>query len=85
MAENNKRLTLVRVNDAFNRLGMSKSSFYSKIKEGTIPPPIQISRRMAGYEAQEVDEVIKGRMKNLSENEMIKLSQDIVERRKTIQ
>ena len=46
---------IIRMNTVRDRTGLSRSTIYRKIAEGTFPPQIKISINGAGWRASDID------------------------------
>jgi len=57
MADSILRLTSVQ-----SRIGLSRSTIYERIKNGTFPRPIYIGERAIGFIEREIDEWIEARI-----------------------
>ncbi|MDF2179101.1 AlpA family phage regulatory protein [Aliiglaciecola sp. CAU 1673] len=49
----------LRQKEASDKFGLSKSTFYQRIKEGLLPPPVQLGGRAVGWLEHELAEVAK--------------------------
>lgn len=49
---------LLRLPAVIKRVGMSRSSVYRKIQEGSFPAPIKISERLNGWPESAIDDWI---------------------------
>jgi prophage regulatory protein len=49
------RLSILRRNQVEERTGLSRSTIYLRIKEGTFPRPINIGSRAVGWLENEID------------------------------
>ena len=47
---------ILRLNAVLDRTGLSRSTLYRKIADGTFPRQIRISRRCAGWREHEVEQ-----------------------------
>ena len=53
-----KQERILRIPDVKQRIGLSRSSIYGMIREGTFPKPIRLNVRCVGWLESEVDEWI---------------------------
>ena len=53
---------ILRINTVLERTGLSRSTLYRKIQQGTFPKQIAISTRCAGWRASAVAEWMKNPM-----------------------
>lgn len=66
----NSHQSLVRPNDVLKLLKIGKSTLYAKIKDGVLPPPVKISKRLSVWEAREIDLVIQAIMSEATIEEL---------------
>jgi prophage regulatory protein len=52
-----------RLQDVIDQTKLSGSTIYSKINDGTFPPPVKLSTRAVGWVSSEIDEWIDERIK----------------------
>ena len=50
-----KKPSILRLNDVMRRIGLSRSTIYQRITEGTFPKPISLGDRAIGWLESEVD------------------------------
>lgn len=76
---------LIRVEPARDKTGDARSTFYAKVKDGLMPPPIRLggerSRSVAWVE-REIDAVIAARVAGKSDDEVRDLIRDLVAARR---
>lgn len=53
---------LLRLNEVKQRTGLSKSSIYNQITDGTFPEPVQIGARAVAWVEDEIEEWINNRI-----------------------
>ena len=53
---------ILRLKDVLTLTGLSRSSIYLQISEGTFPNQISIGKRAVGWEASSIDEWIQQRI-----------------------
>lgn len=53
---------IIRLAEVKSKTGMSRSSIYERVKDGTFPPPIKITNHAVGWIEQEVDDWIAHRI-----------------------
>ena len=56
---NQTKLTILRLNKVKDRTGLSRSTIYLRIQEGTFPKPIKLGERAVGWLENEVDGWLK--------------------------
>ena len=54
--------TILRLPAVQSRIGLSRSTIYERIKNGTFPRPIYIGERAIGFIEREIDEWIEARI-----------------------
>jgi len=54
--------SILRLPAVQSRIGLSRSTIYERIKNGTFPRPIYIGERAIGFIESEVDEWIQARI-----------------------
>jgi prophage regulatory protein len=64
-------------------MGISRSSIYQKIREGTIPPPVALGSRSIGWPLSEIVAVNSGRIRGCSAEEICGLVARLVAARRT--
>jgi prophage regulatory protein len=55
-------LEILRLNQVKQRCGLSRSTIYSRVKEGTFPPPVDLGPNSVGWLASEVERWIEDRI-----------------------
>jgi len=55
---------LIRGPEVRSQVGLSNSTIYNKIKEGTFPKPIKIGERAKAWDSFAVDEWVEEKIKN---------------------
>jgi prophage regulatory protein len=64
MAEPDERiLTILRRKQVEVRTGLSRSTIYARVKDGTFPPPISLGAKAVGWLQNEVEEWITDRIR----------------------
>ena len=76
--------SFIRANKAQLVLGLPKSTFYSHISEGLLPPPIRLGKRSVGWLESEINAIIRARIQNRSDDEIKVLVQCLVNERQSI-
>ena len=76
--------SFIRANKAQSVLSLPKSTFYSQISEGLLPPPIRLGKRSVGWLESEINAVIRARIQNRSDDEIKVLVQCFVDQRKNL-
>ena len=76
--------SFIRANKAQSVLRLPKSTFYSQISEGLLPPPIRLGKRSVGWLESEINAVIRARIQNRSDDEIKVLVQCLINERQSI-
>lgn len=63
-----KNINLIRTAKLAELLGVSKSQIYNMIRDGELPPRVQISSRACGWRASDIDEWIEERTEDPAES-----------------
>lgn len=74
--------TFLRAPDAMKGFGIGHSTFYGRISEGLLPPPIKFGPRMSVWPSDELDAVMAAIVAGVSEDQIRALVADLVARRK---
>ena len=61
---NQERITILRRKKVETRTGLSRSTIYLRIHEGTFPKPINLGPRAVGWVENEIDTWLESRIKN---------------------
>jgi prophage regulatory protein len=59
---NQEKLSILRRKQVEKRTGLSRSTIYLRIQEGTFPRPINIGARAVGWLENEIDEWLAARL-----------------------
>jgi len=54
--------SLIRLREVKERVGLSRSAIYARIKIGTFPSPVPIGPRSIGFIASEIEQWIQARI-----------------------
>ena len=57
-----KHLTILRLKNVKNRTGISRSSIYLKVSEGTFPRQVSLGARSVGWLESDINDWIAGRV-----------------------
>lgn len=76
--------SLIRASKAQKALGLPKSSFYSQVSEGLLPPTIRLGKRSVGWLESEINAIIRARIQNRSDDEIKVLVQCLINERQSI-
>lgn len=74
----------IRASAAQSALALPKSSFYARIEEGLLPPPIRLGKRSVGWLESEINAVIRARIQNRSDDEIKALVQQQIQKRREL-
>ncbi|MFN5745554.1 MAG: helix-turn-helix transcriptional regulator [Methylococcaceae bacterium] len=53
---------MLRLKQVASRIGLSKSSIYQRIQEGSFPAPVALGKRAVGWDSTEIDAWIEERL-----------------------
>jgi len=62
--------------------GLSRTTIYRRIKEELFIPPVDIGGNMVGWPAEEVDAINKARIAGKSDDDIKRLVEDLLSKRK---
>ncbi len=74
-------LKYLRIKEVTNLCGLPKSSFYEKIKQGLMPPPISLGERAVAWVDFEIDAVNRALLAGASKEDIKALVLNLVEQR----
>ncbi|MCC2615920.1 AlpA family phage regulatory protein [Aestuariibacter halophilus] len=75
--------TINRKPEVIKRLGISRSTFHTRLNEQLLPPPISLGDRAVGFLQHEIDAVITAMAAGQSKTEIKALVAELVKRRKS--
>lgn len=70
--------------EAAKRFGLAKSSFYDRVSQGLIAPPISLGGRAKAYVETEIDAVLKAMVTGKNEDEIKALVLGLVQQRQEL-
>ena len=73
--------TMLRLPAVTTRTGLSRSTIYARIEEGTIPKPISLGGRAVGWPDFEIDAVNQARLQGKTDTEVRDLVAQLVRAR----
>jgi prophage regulatory protein len=82
MANENQALTILRCNQVKERTGLSRSTIYLRIQEGTFPKPVNLGIRAVGWPSGEVAAIIAAFVAGKKDDEIRALVAKMEEARK---
>lgn len=71
----------LRVREAIKKTGLSKSTFYEKVKEGVFPKPIKIGKTSLWIE-EEIDTVLRAYAAGMPETQIKRIVKRLEQQRK---
>jgi prophage regulatory protein len=77
-------LKIIRRKQVEARVGLSRSSIYAAIAQGTFPKPVNIGARAVGWPAHECDEIIAARVAGKADSEIRELVARLVAARASL-
>lgn len=72
---------LIRLQDALQMTGISKSLHYLWIKNGLMIPPVKLGKRCAAYPSNEITSINAARIAGKSDTEIKTLVTSLIEKR----
>ena len=75
---------IIRLDEAKEILGLSKSSFYNRIKEGALPSPINLGGRAVGWVEQEISVILNAMIAGRSQTDIKSLVTDLTNKRQEL-
>lgn len=63
-SKSNASERFLRLPDVTSKVGLGKSSIYEKVRQGTFPAPVKLSRRAVCWPSSTVDAWMADRMKD---------------------
>ena len=78
---NKTQIHFKKLSEILPLFGCGKSTFYQKINNGLICPPVSLGERAVGYLAHEVDSVLQAMAAGKSQVEIKKIVQRLVDSR----
>jgi len=79
---NQEALTIIRLKHVKNRIGLSRSTIYLRIQEGTFPRPVSLGSRAVGWPANEVTAINAARIAGNTDDEIRILVKELEAARK---
>ena len=73
--------TILRLPQVQAWTGLSRSTIYSRVQEGLLPPPFAIGKRARGWSASEISSVNRALISGAAEAEIKRLIFELVEKR----
>jgi len=55
-------IRILRIHEVRQRTGLSRSTIYELVAAGTLPPPVRIATRTAGWIEAEIDQFLRERI-----------------------
>ena len=73
----------LRPSDVATHLGISRSSYYSRLAEGTLPPSVALGKRAAGHPEPEIAQVQAAIVRGADDTQLRALCRELVAARAT--
>lgn len=80
----NSTTKIIRINEARNIFGLSKSGFYDRVKGGFLPPSISLGSRAVGWVEQEIITVLNAMVAGKTQAEIQSLVIELTELRQKL-
>ncbi len=75
---------IIRLDEAKKIVGLSKSSFYNRIKEGILPSPINLGGRAVGWVEKEILDILNAMIAGKNHSEVKSLVVDLTNKRQEL-
>jgi len=75
--------TIIRLPTVIAHTGLSRSTIYLRIKQGSFPAPVSLGARAVGWPSTDIDALNNARIAGKSENEVRALVIDLEKERKS--
>ena len=79
---NQEAITILRLKHVKNRIGLSRSTIYLRIQEGTFPRPVNLGARAVGWPSDEVSAINAARIAGKTDEEIRSLVEKMEAARK---
>lgn len=79
-----KPLRILRINEVLQRQGLPKSTFYEKVKNKLMTPPVNLGARAVGWPEHEVDEITRALISGANVEQVKQLVFDLTEQRQQL-
>lgn len=79
-----KPLRILRISEVLTRQGLPKSTFYEKVKNQLMTPPVNLGQRSVGWPEHEVDEITKALISGASTDQIKQLVIELTEQRQLL-
>jgi prophage regulatory protein len=79
----NQKVRIERKPEVLEKLGLSNTTLYIRIKDGLFPPPISLGGRAVGFLSHEIDSVFAGMVAGYSNDEIRTLVLALITDRET--
>lgn len=73
---------LLRLTDVLNHIGLSSSSLYNRINDGTFPAPISLGARAVAWPEHEVQAIVSALIQERPKAEIAELVKSLIKQRK---
>lgn len=78
------QISIQRIGEVLRQTGLSRSTFYLRIKEGLLPPPISLGGRAVGWLEHEINAVLKALIARKDPEEIRQVVNSLVVARETL-
>jgi prophage regulatory protein len=76
-------ISLQRSPQVCQRLGQCRSTLHNDVRNGLLPPPIQIGSRWSAWPSDEVDAILRARIAGRSKDQQRELVRELVAKRQS--
>ncbi|WP_037048000.1 AlpA family phage regulatory protein [Psychromonas sp. SP041] len=79
-----QKIKILRLKDACNMFGISRSCFYKRIEIGIYPPPISLGDRAVGWVESELQTILRGLVSGKNHDVLKSIVCDLIEQRQLL-
>lgn len=77
-------LRILRISEVLARQGLPKSTFYEKVKNQLMTPPVNLGQRAVGWPEHEVEEITKALISGASAEQIKQLVVELTAKRQLL-
>lgn len=79
-----QKINILRLKDACDTFGISRSSFYRQIKAGIYPPSVSLGERAVGWVESELQIILRALVAGESHDVLKSIVRDLIEQRQLL-
>jgi len=76
-------MRMLRIHEVCRVTGLGRSTVWSYVNKGLLPPQVKIGSKAVGWPSMEIDRVVQARIAGLPDNDIKNLVCRLIEGRKT--